>query len=62
MDEIDLTVPKHEYRVPVVNTRNGVDYMGPDVKINAHSEADAIKRVEKAGYKPNSYFGPTKVK
>lgn len=60
MNEIDLTIPKDTYRVPVVVTRHGVNYMGPDVKVNAHSAEDAVRRVKEAGYRPNSWFGPTK--
>jgi hypothetical protein len=61
MKEIDLTIPKGVYKVPVVDTRNGVDYMGPDIKINANDRWDAIERVKKLGYKPNQYFPPEEI-
>jgi len=61
MSEIDLTIPTKQYSVPTVETRDGLDYMGPRVKINANNSQDAIKRVEQAGYKYNNYFQPEDV-
>lgn len=61
-NEIDLTIPQRQYRVPTTVHRGGRAYMGPDVRIDAHNERDAIKRVEQAGHKYNSHFRPEKLK
>ncbi len=62
MNTVDLTVPTRKF---VVSTQkldsNHVARMGPEVKINAHNSADAIKRVEQAGYTPNDYFPPKEI-
>lgn len=60
-NEIDLTIPQREYRVPTTVIRGGRAYMGPEVRINAHNAEDAIKRVEQAGHKYNNYFRPEEI-
>lgn len=60
-NEIDLTVPQREFRVPTTVKRNGVAYMGPEVRINAHNAEDAIRRIEQAGHTYNNNFRPDEV-
>jgi hypothetical protein len=63
MAVIDLTTPTRVFDVPTAVKRDGASYMGPDVRINAHSAADAITRVRAAGHTTNERnFYPTEVK
>lgn len=61
MSEIDLTIPTSQYSVPTTVVRNGIGYMGPNVKINANNSQDAINRIEQAGYKYNNHFQPENI-
>ena len=61
-NEIDLTIPNRQFRVSTTVVRDGIGYMGPSVKINAHDAADAVRRVERAGHKANPHFPPEEMK
>ncbi len=62
MKTIDMTPGKKTFLVPTAVIRDGISYMGPEVKIQANSGQDARERVQKEGYTPNSYFPPREIK
>ena len=62
MIEIDLTIGSKIFRVPTTVIRDGIAYMGPDVKVNARSEEHAKTVAQQAGHIPNPHFPPKEIK
>ncbi len=62
MKEIDLRPGNLEFIVPTAVTRNGTDYMGPDVRVNARDAEHAKEVVRQNGHKVNRHFEPTEIR
>lgn len=62
MKEIDLRPGNREFVVSTTVNRNGTDYMGPDVRVNARDSEHAKEIVRQHGHKVNRYFEPTAIK
>jgi hypothetical protein len=58
---LDYTTPKKVFRVSTAVTRNGVAYMGPDIKVNARDAQHAEEVAKSLGHEPNRYFPPREV-
>lgn len=61
MSTVDYTKPDKIFTVPTSVTRNGVAYMGPDVKVNARDAEHAKEVTREFGHRPNPYFPPKEV-
>lgn len=59
---IDLTKGSKEFVVPTSIVRDGVAYMGPDVKVTARDASHAKEVASGAGHQPNPNFGLREVK
>ena len=62
MKEVDLRPGTREFVVPTAVTRNGTNYMGPDVRVNARDLEHAKEIVRQNGHEVNRYFEPTEIK
>lgn len=61
MSTVDYTKPDKIFTVPTSVTRNGVAYMGPDVKVNARDAEHAKEVAKEFGHTLNRYFPPREV-
>ncbi len=59
---IDLTKGDKTFIVSTRVVRDGVAYMGPDVKVNARNAEHAKDVTRDNGHIPNPYFPPKEVK
>lgn len=59
---LDYTIPKKVFTVATSVIRDGVAYMGPDIKVNARDVGHAQEVAKSLGHTSNRYFPPVEVK